>query len=68
MQLLPGSTRIFEHDDDLASADPVKSKSINPLGGFGQLCRALEDRYSLDYIIVDLAPSATALNKTVVMR
>lgn len=67
-QVLPGNSRIFDHDNSLSTANIREPDSINKLGGFGELCRMLEERYSLDYIIVDLSPGATAMTRTIVMR
>lgn len=66
--VLPGNSRIFDHDASLAKVDYRDFSSINQLGGFGALCDALEAHYDLDYIIVDLSPGASALNKIIVLR
>jgi hypothetical protein len=67
-QVLPGSSLLAEMDDELAKSDYRYFDSVNKLGAFSKLCKSLEDRYNLDYIIVDLSPGTTALNRTVIMR
>lgn len=42
LQVLPGSTKLFEHEGALAAADFAALSSINPLGGFGKLCDLLD--------------------------
>lgn len=70
LQVLPGSSRIFMHDDSLSTAanNPKDLANVNKLGCFTRLCRLLEEAYHLDYIIVDLSPGASALNKIIVTR
>lgn len=68
MQVLPGSSLLAEMDDALAKTDYRNYDSVNKLGGFSKLCKSLENHYNLDYIIVDLSPGTTALNRTVIMR
>ncbi len=58
------------HDDSLSTAanNPKDLANVNKLGCFTRLCRLLEEAYHLDYIIVDLSPGASALNKIIVTR
>lgn len=44
MQVLPGSDRLFEHDAELAAANPRSLNSINVLGGFNKYCKLLEKK------------------------
>lgn len=44
MQVLPGSSQLFEHDSLLTGGNLKQLNSIKPLGGFNQYCKLLEEK------------------------
>lgn len=68
--LLPGHLELAEYESTLAIAQELANTIItfqNIPGAFSYFVRETAKKYSFDYVVVDLNPSFSAMNKNVLM-